>query len=182
MRVVVVEEGRRFTAAEFRSRHPLERWTELYRDAGSTMTLGTPPILLPIGRGVGGTTLVNSATCYRPPQDVLVRWRDDHGLALADPDELSPFVEDVWSTVNAEPVSLDVMGRNEQLALEGARKLGWHAAPLDHNAVQCGGCCQSAKASIFSELPARLQQSATKRRTRNLANKDCMTLPRGATD
>src|SRR5438874_4267758 len=144
MRVAVVEEGRRFTATEFRSRHPLERWTELYRDAGSTMTLGTPPILLPIGRGVGGTTLVNSATCYRPPQDVLVRWRDDHGLALADPDELSPFVEDVWSTVNAEPVSLDVMGRNGQLALEGARKLGWHAAPLEHNAVQCGGCCQSA--------------------------------------
>ena len=144
MRVAVVEEGRRFTATEFRSRHPLERWTELYRDAGSTMTLGTPPILLPIGRGVGGTTLVNSATCYRPPHDVLVRWRDDHGLALADPDTLSPFVEDAWSTINAEPVSLDVMGRNGQLVLEGARKLGWRAAPLDHNAVQCGGCCQSA--------------------------------------
>src|SRR5437764_3706357 len=144
MRVVVVEEGRRFTATEFRSRHPLERWTELYRDAGATMTLGTPPILLPIGRGVGGTTLVNSATCYRPPPDVLVRWRDDHGLSLADPDALSPFVEDAWSTINAQPVSLDVMGRNGQLALEGARKLGWHAAPLDHNAVQCGGCCQSA--------------------------------------
>src|SRR5437588_9590193 len=144
MRVVVVEEGRRFTAREFRSRHPLERWTDLYRDAGSTITLGSPPILLPIGRGVGGTTLVNSATCYRPPQDVLERWRDDHGLAFADPDTLAPFVEVAWSTINAEPVSLDVMGRNGQLALEGARKLGWHAAPLEHNAVACGGCCQSA--------------------------------------
>src|SRR5207302_6045853 len=37
MRVVVVEEGRRFTAREFRSRHPLERWADLYRDAGSTI-------------------------------------------------------------------------------------------------------------------------------------------------
>src|SRR5947208_590467 len=105
MRVVVVEEGRRFTAAEFRSRHPLERWVELYRDAGSTMTLGTPPILLPVGRGVGGTTLVNSATCYRPPHEVLVRWRDEHGLGLADPDALWPFVEKAWSTINAKPVS-----------------------------------------------------------------------------
>jgi choline dehydrogenase-like flavoprotein len=37
-----------------------------------------------------------------------------------------------------------MIGRNGELALEGARKLGWHAAPLDHNAVDCGGCCQSA--------------------------------------
>src|SRR5205823_10726656 len=121
---------------------PLERWTELYRDAGSTMTLGSPPILLPIGRGVGGTTLVNSATCYRPPHEVLVRWRDDHGLALADPDALWPFVEKTWSTINAKPVSLDVMGRNGELAMEGARRLGGHAAPLDHNAVRCAGGCQ----------------------------------------
>src|SRR5207244_7732054 len=62
--VVVVEEGRRFTVEEFRTRHPLDRWIELYRDGGSTMALGRPPILLPLGRAVGGTTVVNSGTCY----------------------------------------------------------------------------------------------------------------------
>ncbi|MFN2544413.1 MAG: GMC family oxidoreductase N-terminal domain-containing protein [Actinomycetota bacterium] len=144
LHTVVVEEGRRFTVREFRERHPLERWAALYRDAGSTVTIGSPPILLPIGRGVGGTTLVNSGTCYRPPEDVLRRWRDRDGLAAADPDSLEPFVTDAWGTVNAAPVPLEVMGRNGELALEGARKLGWHAAPLDHNAVDCGGCCQSA--------------------------------------
>src|SRR5207302_7226237 len=144
MRTVVVEEGRRFTADEFRTRHPLERWTELNREAGSTVTVGSPPVLLPIGRGVGGTTLVNSGTCYRPPESVLVRWRDRHGLTLADPDSLSRFVEDAWHTINAAPVHLDVMGRNGEIALQGGRTLGWHAAPLDHNAVACGGCCQSA--------------------------------------
>ena len=41
--------------------------TRLYRDGGQTMTLGAPPILLPLGRGLGGTTLVNSGTCFRTP-------------------------------------------------------------------------------------------------------------------
>src|SRR5438105_465416 len=99
LRTVVVEEGRRFGVEEFRTGHPLERWTELYRDAGSSSTLGSPPILLPVGRGVGGTTLVNSGTCYRPPHDVLLAWRDRHGLSLADPDRLGGFVEDAWRTI-----------------------------------------------------------------------------------
>ena len=31
------------------------------------MALGNPPIALPLGRAVGGTTVINSGTCYRPP-------------------------------------------------------------------------------------------------------------------
>src|SRR5439155_2873529 len=42
--VVIVEEGRRFTVQEFRTRHPLDRWIDLYRDGGSTMALGRPTI------------------------------------------------------------------------------------------------------------------------------------------
>ena len=52
----------------------------LYRDGGQTATLGTPPILLPLGRGLGGTTLVNSGTCFRTPPRVLDRWHREFGL------------------------------------------------------------------------------------------------------
>ena len=83
--VVVVEEGRRFSVEEFRTQHPLERFASLYRDAGGTVALGRPPVLLPIGRGVGGTTLVNSGTCYRTPERVLERWRDQAGVEWTDP-------------------------------------------------------------------------------------------------
>ena len=31
----------------------------------------------PIGRGVGGTTLINSGTCFRLPAEVLASWRAD---------------------------------------------------------------------------------------------------------
>ena len=73
-RVVVLEQGPRHDADRFSAR-PLEMIARLYRDGGQATTLGTPPILLPLGRGLGGTTLVNSGTCFRTPPTVLERWR-----------------------------------------------------------------------------------------------------------
>ena len=142
--VVIVEEGRRHSVEEFRSNHPLRRWAELYRDSGATVALGIPPVVLPIGRGVGGTTLVNSGTCYRPPTKVMLRWRDESGLDLANPDDLNPFLDDVWETLKIGPVDLNIMGNNGLTALRGAGELKWANAPLNRNAPGCGGCCQCA--------------------------------------
>lgn len=144
MRVVIVEEGRRWWVDEFRTRHPLERFGELYRDAGSTFAIGRPPVALPIGRGVGGSTLVNSGTCYRPPGHVLERWRDRWGVKLADEDALAPYLDEVERMLQVAPVPAIVMGRNGELLLEGAQQLGWASAPLQRNAPGCGGCCQCA--------------------------------------
>ena len=54
------------------------------------MTLGAPPILLPLGRGLGGTTLVNSGTCFRTPAAVLERWQREYGLHELTPEALDP--------------------------------------------------------------------------------------------
>jgi choline dehydrogenase-like flavoprotein len=140
--VVVVEEGRRWSVHEFRAGHPLDRFGELYRDAGATFALGSPPVALPIGRGVGGSTLVNSGTCYRTPDPVLDRWRDDWGVKLADAAVFGPYLDEVERTLQVGPVPAGVMGRNGELLLEGARRLGWAAGPLVRNAPGCGGCCQ----------------------------------------
>lgn len=141
---VVLEEGRRFGVDEFRTRPPLERFTALYRDGGSTVALGRPPVVLPVGRGVGGTTLVNSGTCYRTPPEVLRRWRDDHGVALADPDAFDPLLREIEATLRVAPVPDAVMGENGRIALRGAAALGWSSHPLRRNAPGCGGCCQCA--------------------------------------
>lgn len=142
--VVIVEEGRRWGVDELRSMHPLDRYSRLYRDAGTTIALGWPPVVLPIGRAVGGTTLVNSGTCYRPPGGVMKRWSDEFGLGLADPDLLSPHLDEVEKTLAVAPVPMDVMGANGLLALAGAAALGWEAAPIPRNAPGCCGCCQCA--------------------------------------
>ncbi len=142
--VVVLEEGRRFTAAELQAGRPLDRFTALYRDAGATVAVGRPPVVLPVGRAVGGTTVVNSGTCFRTPPAVLRRWRDDHGVRLADPAAFGPLLDDVWATLQVAPVPAAVMGANGMVALRGAATLGWSARPLDRNAPGCGGCCQCA--------------------------------------
>ena len=144
MDVVVLEEGRRWTVEEFRTTHPMERYAGLYRGAGTTVAFGRPTVVLPIGRAVGGTTVVNSGTCFRPPLAVQQRWRDDFGLGLADPDLLDTRFHDVECTLQVAPAPLAVMGRNGRLLLEAANTLGWKAAPIPRNAPGCDGCCQCA--------------------------------------
>jgi choline dehydrogenase-like flavoprotein len=141
---VVIEEGRRWTVEEFRGTHPIDRYAGLYRGAGATVALGRPSVVLPIGRAVGGTTVVNSGTCYRPPPGVVRRWRDDFGLELADPDRLGQRLDDVERTLRVAPVPLEIMGRNGRLLLDAATTLGWRAAPIPRNAPGCEGCCQCA--------------------------------------
>lgn len=137
--VVVVEEGRHWSVQEFRTGHPLDRFAALYRDGGATFALGRPPVALPVGRGVGGSTLVNSGTCYRPPDAVADRWRREWGV-----DVDGRLLDDVERTLQVAPVPATVMGRNGELLLAGAEKLGWASGPLLRNAPGCGGCCQCA--------------------------------------
>lgn len=141
---VIVEEGERWTVDRIRSTHPLDRFARIYRDGGTTTALGRPPIPLPLGRAVGGTTVINSGTCYRPPAPVAESWHEQHGLALANPELLGARVADVEATLAVDSAPLDVLGRNGKLALAGAEALGWKAAPLRRNAPGCRGACQCA--------------------------------------
>ncbi|MGY6022905.1 GMC family oxidoreductase N-terminal domain-containing protein [Streptomyces spinosirectus] len=138
--VVVLEEGEHHTTASFGRRAPLDRFTDLYRDGGATAALGNPPLLLPVGRAVGGTTVVNSGTCYRTPDHVLDRWSSRHGFQLAD--GFPARLDEVERTLRVATQPLDVLGSNGLLALAGAERLGWRAGPLRRNAPGCRGSCQ----------------------------------------
>ncbi|MFE9879709.1 GMC family oxidoreductase N-terminal domain-containing protein [Streptomyces sp. NPDC005784] len=140
LNVVVLEEGRHHSTASFGRRAPLDRFAELYRDGGATVAVGSPPILLPVGRAVGGTTVVNSGTCYRTPDHVLARWSSAFGFGLAD--RFGPCLDEAERTLRVAPQPLDVLGNNGLLTLTGAERLGWRAAPLRRNAPGCKGSCQ----------------------------------------
>jgi choline dehydrogenase-like flavoprotein len=141
---VIVEEGERWTVERIRGSHPLDRFAGIYRDGGTTMALGNPPIALPLGRAVGGTTVINSGTCFRPPAPVATSWHKEHGFALADLELLGPRIADVEATIGVAPAPMEVLGRNGELALEGAAALDWQSAPLRRNAPGCRGACQCA--------------------------------------
>jgi choline dehydrogenase-like flavoprotein len=141
---VIVEEGERWTVERIRGSHPLDRFAGIYRDGGTTMALGNPPIALPLGRAVGGTTVINSGTCFRPPAAVATSWHREHGLALADLELLGPRIAEVEATIGVASAPMEVLGRNGELALEGAAALDWQSAPLRRNAPGCRGACQCA--------------------------------------
>src|SRR5919206_2716607 len=90
MRVVMLEEGERLTADDFNAR-PRDMTPRLYRDGGQIATIGNLPIVLPLGSSVGGTTLVNSGTCFRTPDPVLSLWAERFGLEELTPAELDPY-------------------------------------------------------------------------------------------
>ncbi len=132
--VVLLEEGAQHDAADFTAR-PRDMLPRLYRDAAQHATLGRPPILLPLGRGVGGTTLVNSGTCFRTPDHVLARWRDEYGLDM----DLAPHFERVERELNVVPVPPELAGANAHVARRGAEALGWSGDFVRRNVRGCVG-------------------------------------------
>ncbi len=132
-RVTVLEEGGSHPLGTLTAR-PRDMMPRLYRDAGQTATVGTPPIVLPLGRALGGTTLVNSGTCFRAPQPVLDRWASALGLRL-EPRHYAQVEQEIGVT----RVTEDIAGRNALVAKRGAEALGWSGRFLDRNARGCKG-------------------------------------------
>jgi choline dehydrogenase-like flavoprotein len=135
--VVMLEQGPEHSPDEFTARPP-QMLARLYRDGGQTLTLGDPPIGLPLGRGIGGTTLVNSGTCFRTPPEVLEQWSREFGLQL-DERTLRPCFERVERALSVGEVTPELAGNNAAVARRGAERLGWSHGYLKRNAKGCVG-------------------------------------------
>ncbi|HXR29586.1 MAG TPA: GMC family oxidoreductase [Solirubrobacterales bacterium] len=140
LEVVVLEAGESYDRDSYPS-EPLAAISALYRDAGLTIAEGRPPIPVPVARTVGGTTVVNSGTCFRAPASVLEDWQSNFGIEWAG--DLDPHFGAAEELLQVEPVDPERMGRNGQLAMEGAAALGASGGPIARNAgrcVQCSSC------------------------------------------
>jgi choline dehydrogenase-like flavoprotein len=147
--VVVLEAGGYMDSASYPD-EPLAALRALYRDGGLTIAEGRPAIPTPVGRAVGGTTVINSGTCFRAPDQVLAGWRDDHGIAWAT--ELGGDYAEAEEIMWVRPVDPERMGRNGQLLREGAEALGVSHEPLRRNA---GGCYQCSTCPSGCRLDAK---------------------------
>src|SRR3954463_14572147 len=154
MRVVMLEEGERHSPDGFSAR-PREMTARLYRDAGETTTTGNVPIVLPLGEGIGGTTLVNSGTCFRTPPPVLDMWRERFGLDELTATELDPYFRRVERELNVVQVPAEIAGRNAEVVRRGTERLGWSGDFVWRNVRGCVGsgvcnfgCPTSAKQHV----------------------------------
>ena len=135
--VVVLEAGHYLDRRTYPS-DPLTALEQLYRDNGLTIAQGRPMIPIPVGRAVGGTTVINSGTCFRAPEHVLGEWRSDYGIDWAT--KLDPEYAEAEEMLRVTPVDVERMGRNGQLVMEGAEKIGLSHGPISRNAGRCVGC------------------------------------------
>ena len=150
LKVIVLEEGEHFDRRDFTGPPP-ERLRRFYRGNGLTFTIGVPTISLPIGRGVGGSTLINSGTCFRTPDFVLDSWGMDGA-------ELDPLFASVEETLNVGPVSVDIMGANGEVMEKGRRELAYSGGPIRRNA---NGCHGSGVCAFGCPLDAKLGMHVT---------------------
>ena len=143
--VIVLEAGGSYNRDTYPS-DPLDAIASLYRDAGLTIAEGRPSIPVPVARTVGGTTVINSGTCFRAPDPVLEEWQRRFGIDWAA--DLAPDFAESEEFLRVTPLDPERMGRNGQLAMEGAAALGVSGGPISRNAgscVQCSSCPYGCK-------------------------------------
>lgn len=166
--VVFVEEGAYVDRSELTGR-AFEMQQKLYKRGGATFSVGNVGIPIPVGSVVGGTTMVNSGTCYRTPDRVLREWQHQLGLSELGPDELGPYFERVEAVLGVEAAKKSLMGGNGRVIERGCNALGFKRhGPLKRNAPACDGqgvcvfgCPTDAKRSTnVSYVPLALKAGA----------------------
>lgn len=165
--VLLLEEGlyfgrQDFTGNTFRMQHLL------YRDMGATTTLGNTQIFVPTGKTVGGSTTVNSGTCYRVPDRVAHMWEEQLGLAGYGPTGLAPYYERVEAVLGIDYGAPRFLGAAAAAVARGADALGLRHKPLRRNAPDCDGqglCCfgcptDAKRSTNVSYVPMALRAGA----------------------
>jgi choline dehydrogenase-like flavoprotein len=166
--VVFIEEGAYVDRTQFTGRaFPMQQ--KLYRRAGSTFSIGNTGIPIPLGQTVGGSTTVNSGTCYRTPERVLHKWQTELGLHDLGPDAMARYFDRVEGVLGVERAKPELMGGNGRVIARGCDALGFtkhgplrrNAPACDGQGVCCFGCPTDAKRSTnVSYVPLALRAGA----------------------
>jgi len=166
--VVFVEEGQYYDRTQFTGR-PFAMQQKLYRRGASTFSVGNVGIPIPLGQTVGGSTTVNSGTCYRTPDRVLHAWQREQGLADLGPAQMAPYFERVEGVLGVDYAKAELMGGNGRVIARGCDALGFKEhGPLKRNAPECDGqgvCCfgcptDAKRSTNVSYIPLALRAGA----------------------
>ncbi len=165
--VVLLEEGLYFGRADFVGTS-FHRQKLLYRDRGITFAFGNTAILVPVGRTVGGTTTVNSGTCYRMPERIFSCWQNQLGLTDYSAEALAPYYDRVEEVLGVDIAENHLLGGGAAAIARGAERLGFRHHPLRRNAPDCDGqglCClgcptDAKRSTNVSYVPMALRAGA----------------------
>lgn len=165
--VLLIEEGEYHRRSSFTA-HATDMSRKLYRNHGLTIALGNVGIPVWAGRAVGGSTVINSGTCYRTSERIFRRWREEHGLTWFSSSSMDPYYRRVESMLQVTQAKRELTGGIGRVVSRGADALGLKNQPLMRNAPDCDGqgvCCfgcpTGAKRSTdVSYVPEALKRGA----------------------
>jgi len=165
--VAILEEGDYYDRKDFDGR-ALPSVGKFYRRDTTTLTVGNCPVMIPMGITVGGSTTINTGTCFRTPEWILDAWVREHGLSELTPDALAPYFERVESVLQVATSRAEYLGGVARVVARGAEALGWSHFAVRRNAPECDGagvcdfgCPSGAKRSMnVSYLPLALGAGA----------------------
>ncbi|MFT4628129.1 MAG: choline dehydrogenase-like flavoprotein [Myxococcota bacterium] len=143
LRVVLLEEGSHWEPADFKQDTAFAL-KNLYQDRGARTLRGNTIIPMPGGRGVGGSTLINSGICFRCPEPVLESWRDTHGCDTVTSERFGEYFDRIWATLGVSVNPVSVQRNNNLIFRQGAEALGLGGEFMARSAPGCVGCgiCQ----------------------------------------
>lgn len=165
--VLLLEEGPWFRRKDFSGR-PSHAYRRMYRDSAVTFALGNVTMPVWAGRAVGGSTVINSGTCYRAPERTFARWRRHYGLSDFSSESMAPYYERVEAMLGVSLAEERYLGNVARAVARGASRLGLKHGPVARNAPGCdaaGACCfgcpTGAKRSTdVSYVPQALERGA----------------------
>ena len=139
------------------------------RQSGMQVLQGRAYMPMLQGRCVGGSTLVNSAIAWRTPEDVVDDWGARWGLGDAiTMQALEPHFDALEKDLSVREVDPSVLGENNRLFVQQAKKHGFPAAPMRRYDRGCQGsglcltgCPHGAKQGMsVTYVPWALQRGA----------------------
>lgn len=162
--VVFIEEGQHHRRDAFTG-SSVQAHFDFYRGSA---TLGNAIMPIFMGRLVGGSTAINTGSCFRTPDWVLDRWCEDIDTDALSAEAMRPHFERVERTLSVEPADPRAVGPIGDIMARGCDALGWKHARMLRNAPGCQGegfcdfgCRTDARKSTnLSYIPPALEKGA----------------------
>ncbi|MGH2774277.1 MAG: GMC family oxidoreductase N-terminal domain-containing protein [Actinomycetota bacterium] len=154
--VIVVEKGGYRNESDFHH-HEIAALREMYL-YGATLTTSDLGVLILAGSTLGGGTVVNYATSFKTPPDVLEQWREVSGVEAFASGEFDEHLDAAAERIGVNTDS-SAAGKRDEIVEVGLKQLGWHVDMMpravrgctqDENCGYCGfGCRIGAKQSTM---------------------------------
>jgi choline dehydrogenase-like flavoprotein len=142
-KVILLEEGKYFAPEVKRNFKIAESVRSLYRNQGGMVAFpwgDTPPVVITLGCGAGGSSALTGGVCFRIPDKVHRHWAKELGLTELALDKLLPFYHKVEELFSIRETPQELRSKGVFKFEQGAQRLGITCKPVKRNMTDCRGC------------------------------------------